>query len=137
MSMLPICGIIQLPLRSFDPNNDSEFENLLKLIRDYVSEDCWAFIINDEALFNTYNNESKTYTAILNEKMIRDKIVEDIYGILSEISYRNINTKIEIYMFAAPASYKLIIQYKANLHKYIVYRLNSKAYIDQIGEDEL
>jgi len=135
MNVLPCCNVLQFPLKYFSTGPDGKYLELLELIRDYVSQDCWAFVINNEILFNSYNSQSKTFKHILEDKIIRDKIIENPQNILAEVNCRNINTKIEIYMFAAPASYKLTIQYKMTSQKYIVYQLNSQGFIDEFGED--
>ena len=102
MNTLPYCNILQFPLKSFSYSQDrQDYSKLIELIRDYVSQDCWAFVINNEIIFNSCN----------------------------------INTRIEIYMFSLPESYKLVIIYEAALSIYIVYRLNSQGFIDKFGED--
>lgn len=136
MNTLPYCNILQFPLKSFSYSQDrQDYSKLLELIRDYVSQDCWAFVINNEIIFNSYNAQSKTFKHILEEKIIRDKIIENPQNIIAEVNCRNINTRIEIYMFSLPESYKLVIIYEAALSIYIVYRLNSQGFIDKFGED--
>jgi hypothetical protein len=135
MSILPCCNVLQFPFKSFSTCPDGKYLELIELIRDYVRQDCWAFVINNEILFNSYNAHSKTFKAILEEKIIRDTIIDNPQNILAEVNCRNINTKIEIYMFQLPESYKLVIIYDAALYKYIVYRINSQRFIDKFGED--
>ena len=135
MNVLPCCNVLQFPLKSFSTGPDGKYSELLELISSYVSQDCWAFVINNEILFNSYNAQSKTFKQILEEKIIRDKIIEDPHNILVEVNHRNINTRIEIYMFRLPGFYKLMIVYEAISQKYIIHRLNSQGFIDEFGED--
>lgn len=135
MNTLPSCAILQHPLKDFSLGPDGDYSKLLKLIQDYVGADCWAFVVNDEILFNAYNDESKTFKQIIEEKIIRDKIIENAHSVLVEVNRRNVNTVIEIYMFPTPHSYKLMIRYVADVQKYIVHRLNSQAYIDKFGKN--
>jgi hypothetical protein len=135
MNTLPKCDIVAFPLKPFSRNVDGEYTELLKLIQEYVGADCWAFVVNNEILFNSYNNDTKSFKEIINEKIIRDKIIENAHSILVEINRREVNMKIEIYMFGAPTSYKLVILYVADSRQYIVHRMNSQAFIDKFGED--
>jgi hypothetical protein len=134
MNTLPNCDVLNSFSRTFSTNG-AEFWKLRELVKLYVSTDCWAFIVNDEILFNTYNNSSKTFTQIMNESLIRDKIVEDPYIILGEINHRQVNTKTEMYMFGTERAYKIVINYIADSDKYVVHRLNSQGYIDEYGDD--
>jgi ABC-type microcin C transport system permease subunit YejE len=135
MNSLPNCDVLKSFSRTFSADGE-QFWTLLELIQLYVSTDCWAFIVNDEIILNSYNTSSKTFTQIVNEKMIRDKIVEDSYIILGEINRRQVNTKIEIYMFGPERAYKIMINYIVDSDKYVVHRLNSQGYIDEYGDDD-
>lgn len=135
MNTLPSCSVLQFPIRAFSVVSDEDYSKLLTLIQEYVGADCWAFTINNEILFNSYNNETKTFKQVLEEKIIRDKIIESAHSILCEVNRRNVDTRIDIYMFSKPESYNLMIRYVADEQKYIVHRLNSQEYIDKYGED--
>lgn len=135
MNTLPSCAVLQHPLKDFSLGPNGNYPKLLELIQDYVGADCWAFVVNNEILFNNYNDESKTFKQIIEEKIIRDKIIENPHSVLVEVNRRNVNTVIEIYMFPKPHSYKLMIRYVADVEKYIALRLNSQEYIDKYGEN--
>jgi hypothetical protein len=134
-NILPQCDIEQFPIKSFNEDVQSEYSKLLNLIQDYVSADCWAFVINNDFLFNSYTNHAKTFNEIINEEIIRDKISENAQSILVQINHRGLNTAIDICMFPKDYPFKLRIIYNANERKYIVQRMNSQAFIDTFGND--
>lgn len=134
MNTLPSCSLLQFPIKGFSLIR-GDYHNLLTLIQEYVGADCWAFTINDEIIFNSYNNETKTFKQILEENIIRDKIIENAHSILCEVNSRNVDARIDIYMFPKPHSYRLMIRFIAEKQQYIVHRLNSQEFIDKYGED--
>jgi hypothetical protein len=72
-----------------------EFKEQIKLL---IGGDCWAFVVDGEALWNTYTNDS-SYSTIIQQNMIRNHIIEDPANLLLHIM-RNVSKHyIDIYMY--------------------------------------
>jgi hypothetical protein len=135
MNTLPKCDNIRFPPVPFCLDVKGKYEELINLIQEHIGADCWAFVINDEILFNAYNNNTKSFKEIINENLIRDKLITNVHSLLVEVNRRSVDTRIEIYMFGQDTPYKIMIEYSANERKYNVQRKNSQAFIDKFGED--
>ena len=73
-----------------------EFKEQVKLL---IGGDCWAFVIDDEVLWNTYPNNT-SYSKLLSQNIIRDHLISDPANLLIYMM-RNITPHyIDIYMYS-------------------------------------
>ena len=57
-------------------DDDEEYNSLCKFVKTYVNADCRALTINDEVIFNSYNELTSFKDQIL-EGVLRDQIVKN------------------------------------------------------------
>ena len=57
-------------------DDDLEYESLCKFVKEYVNADCRALTINDEIIFNSYNELTSFKDQII-EDILRDQIVKN------------------------------------------------------------
>ncbi len=136
MNILPVCNIADRPATTYELENNDDYNDLIKQIENYVGADCWAVKVDDEIIFNSYNDATKIYKELITEDCIRGKIIESPHSsILVHINRRGVNAKFEIYMFPRPESYKIMILFEANQKKYTVQQFNSPEYNNRFGLD--
>jgi hypothetical protein len=126
MDQLPTCDILEeLPKNfkvSFRSDTD-EYIDLVKFISEIVGSDCWAFVVNDEVIFNGYVEQ--TFVDKLTDTIYKDKIIENPRSILMHINREDKDTTIEIYMFQNHP-YKYVINYSNKI--YSIKRYISEAF---------
>jgi hypothetical protein len=64
-----------LSTSTFVIDDDEDYETLCKFVKAYVDADCRALTINDQVIFNSYNNLSGFQGQIL-EDILRDQIIK-------------------------------------------------------------
>jgi hypothetical protein len=57
-------------------DDDEDYESLCKFVKEYVNADCRALAINDEVIFNSYN-ELTSFKDQIFEGVLRDQIVKN------------------------------------------------------------
>ena len=97
-------------------NND--YKELCDLIIHHVEADCWAFVVNDEPLWNTYQN-NRSYKARLLAEIMRNAVIKDPHSILCELHREIQNSQVEIFMFG-DNPWKLILDYNSQLQTYTI-----------------
>lgn len=85
-------------------------DDLYKMIKKMVGADCWGIKVNDEIIFNSYNDETKLYKDILMEDLIRSSIYDNPHILLRQLFIRKTPAEITIYMFGSN-SWGIIIKY--------------------------
>lgn len=93
--------------RSFDPGFDnvkkeysmSEYQELIEKLKEFIGSDCWGLTVNDDVIFDSYLDNSKSIRLFIEEDVIRDKILNDPHGrLLVYLHRRQSNSRIRIYM---------------------------------------
>ena len=73
-----------------------------KFIADQLNDDCWGFVINNETVFNSYNEEG--WNQIIDNKIKRDYLINNIDKVLSRIYTDKLyGSTLRIYMANGPA----------------------------------
>jgi hypothetical protein len=143
MDPLPVCNIpvpvCNIPMSitayqsSFRRRSEKDYEKLCSLISEYMSADCWAFVVNDEIIFNSYN-ENRSFSQKLTEKGFSNQITHDPHStILVEINRKDEDATIELYM-SGSLPYKVIIKYMAEDQTYYTYIYASAEYNETYGD---
>jgi hypothetical protein len=133
MNTLPVCNIAEHPAKQFMISTSEEYESFLNEIESYIDGNCFAFKVDDELIFNAYDN-NRTFKEILTDRSHLSEIRNDIHtGILVYIHKRDVNAKIEIYMNKFSDAYKIMVLYEANQRKYTVQRYNTAEYVSRLG----
>ena len=133
MSFLPVCNIaVHQPIKTYYTGTD-DYQQLCRVIENYVGADCWAIRVDDEVIYNAYET-NKTYKEMLNENGYRIQIIKNPHrSILVHIHRRAVNAKVEIYMFPKHLSYKIMFLYEANQKKWTQQQYNSPEYLSSGG----
>ena len=111
-AFLPVCDIprkLEEDQTVFSSNDKTDYNDLCNLIISYVGADCWAVAVNDEILFNLY--EQKPYKDELIENYIREKLYTKPSTLLFNIMRKRQDAVIHIYMFSS-SSYRVQIEWK-------------------------
>lgn len=88
---------VQKVYEAEDKNTYEAFQNMIKK---FVGADCWAMTVNDEVIFDSYLDNSKSIRSFIEEDVIRDKIFNNPHEtLLVYLHRRNANARIRIYMF--------------------------------------
>jgi len=72
-----------------------EFKEQIKLL---IGGDCWAFVIDDEILWNAYPG-SISYTKFITYGVIRDHLIDDPANLLIYMMRNTVPHYIDIYMY--------------------------------------
>ena len=111
---------MSLPILSYKPtkiNDDIKstynMNDLYEMIKEYVGADCWAMTVNDEILWNSYNENSMTFKDLILESSIRSIVIDNPHTLFCKIFHRRTPAKIVIYMFGSD-SWGIIINYDGN-----------------------
>jgi hypothetical protein len=96
----------------------NEYEELCDLIIEHVEADCWAFVVNDEPLWNTYQ-ANRSYKARILASVMREAITKEPHTILCELHRENQNSQIEIFMFG-DNPWKLVLDFNSQLRTYTI-----------------
>jgi hypothetical protein len=92
----------------YDVNMYTEF---YKMLKEHIEADCWAMTIDQEILWNTYNEDSMTYKQLLTENNIRTTVSKNPHNLLCHIFRKDRPARIAIYMFESH-SWGIIINYE-------------------------
>jgi hypothetical protein len=85
--------------KEYDADDKSSYESLQNMIKSLINADCWAMTVNNEVIFDSFLDNSKSIRLFIEEDIIRDKIVEDPHGsLLVYLHRRKTNARIRIYM---------------------------------------
>lgn len=87
------------PTTFIDCNNQEQIESFYTTVKDILGADCWALTIDGEILYNSYNN-AKPMLEKINDKMVRNTLINDIHGILFVDFFRGKKDRtLILYMF--------------------------------------
>jgi hypothetical protein len=78
-------------------DDKKQYADFKKEFIDYVSADCHAITLDDEILYNSYND--KSVRERLQDDMIRDKIMENPHSLFVNIFRKRRDARVIIYMF--------------------------------------
>lgn len=88
---------VQKVYEAEDKNTYEAFQNMIK---EFIGSDCWAMTVNDEVIFDSYLDNSKSIRSFIEEDVIRDKILDNPHqNLLVYLHRRKSNAHIRIYMF--------------------------------------
>jgi len=124
----------------YTPENKKKF---LEFIRNYIGADCWAVVLNDETLFNSYTNAifsvddmkvkyNKSYIQMLNEVNIRENLTDpssnlDLYHYMLQHQTSKISYTLNIYMFNYN-SYRIEVMYHPDTDTFTISGFMSEGY---------
>jgi hypothetical protein len=96
----PETNIVNDVKKEYDLNDKIIYEDFQNMIKGFISADCWGVTVDDEVVFDSYLDNSKSFRSFIEEDVIRDKILEDPHGsLLVYLHRRRTNSRIRIYMF--------------------------------------
>jgi len=113
----------------FNLNDLKDYEELQKLIVSYVDGDCWALVLNDEILFNSYEQE-KSIKETLTDKMLRDMIVKDPHRLCVQMHRLDHCSELVIYMYGE-APFTINIHFCNTARVYMVSSKRSQQHVDE------
>lgn len=88
---------VQKVYEADDKNSYEAFQNMIK---EFVGADCWGMTVNDDVIFDSYLDNSKSIRYFIEEDVIRDKIYNNPHeSLLVYLHRRKTNARIRIYMF--------------------------------------
>jgi hypothetical protein len=80
--------------------NNLTYLNFCEFVEEILSGDCWAVKVNDEILFNYFNEHEKSYRDRILDDVVRQELIEDVHSSLFlQLFRRNKSADITIYMF--------------------------------------
>lgn len=80
--------------------NNLTYLNFCEFVEEILSGDCWAVKVNDEILFNYFNEHEKSYRDRILDDVIRQELIDDVHSSLFlQLFRRNKSADITIYMF--------------------------------------
>ena len=102
-----------LSTSTFMIDDDEDYETLCNFVKAYVDADCRALTINDEVIFNSYNNRASVepstqgdqtnYQGQILEDILRDQIIKNPHRSLFSLVHRTKKEGvIRIYMLEEP-----------------------------------
>lgn len=120
MNYLPKLKYNQIqPSYIVDSKNKEELENLYKEVKEHLGGDCWAAIVDNDILFNSYNTSVEMVNKIQDD-VVRDHIIKNTHASLFAIIFREDRPRtIVIYMFGKN-SWALHIRYYNVSGKFLV-----------------
>lgn len=96
----PATDIVDGVKKEYDIQDKNSYESFQNMMKSFIGSDCWAVTVNDEVIFDSYLDNSKSIRSFIEEDLIRDKILEDPHGsLLVYLHRRRTNARIRIYMF--------------------------------------
>jgi hypothetical protein len=91
-------GNIEIKLKG--DNENLTYINFCEFIEEVLSGDCWAVKVNDEILFNYFNEHEKSYRDRILDDVIRQELIDDIdSSLFLQLFRKNKDVDIVIYMF--------------------------------------
>ena len=106
--------------------NTEQYEEFLAEFRELIEADCHAITVDDEVLFNTYDN-LKPIKVKIQEQMLRTYVTENAHSALFVNFFRdNRDRRVVIYMFENPWFH--IIDYIAATKTFVTNTYASTAY---------
>jgi len=113
--------------RDVDKNSYNELEILIKKL---VGDDCWAITVDNQIVFDSYNDNSKSIRSFIEDDVIRDKILESPHAyLLVHVNRRKTNSKIRIYMNYLD-TWTVNIEYIVSEEKYCISFSKSNSQIE-------
>ena len=98
------------PSKCYCLNDEIQYKELQEIILEHIEGDCWAVTVNDEILYNFYEQKSKREQIL--DSLVRNEIVENMHSSLFVELIRNKQDgKIVLYMFGYQATWFMIIYY--------------------------
>ncbi len=83
-----------------DDTDNTEYINFCEFIEHVLSGDCWAVKVNDEILFNYFNEHEKSYRDRIIDDVIRQELIDDVHSsLLLQLFRKNKDADLIIYMF--------------------------------------
>jgi hypothetical protein len=116
----------ELNISTYFIDDDNEYEMLCNFVKTYVGADCRALTINDEIIFNSYN-ELTNFKDQIHEDIIRDQIIRNPHRCLFCSIHRGIkNGVIRIYMMEEPYLQIIEIHFDSERMTYYLMVYNGK-----------
>lgn len=108
-----------------------EYGEFLKEFQMYIGGDCHAITLNDEIIYNTYEN--KSVREILQDGLIRDKIIENPHSLFVNIIRKSENARVIVYMFGKTPWF-LATYYNSVMKMITLEYYNSQIYLNTFPE---
>lgn len=77
IAKIPIENFENVKKTEFKLDNPQEFEDLEQILKGFVEGDCWAVKVNEDILFNLYNDNMGSSEEMIQQQMMRDAITLD------------------------------------------------------------
>lgn len=117
-------------------DDDEEYDALCKFVKTYISSDCRALTINDEVIFNSYN-EIESFQVEILQRILREQIIKNTHQNLLSLLYQCKTNKytgeivrkegvIRIYMMEEPHIQIIEIHFDPERMVYFLMAFNGK-----------
>jgi hypothetical protein len=83
--------------KSYVYNIPNEYDDFIQLFKDMISSDCWALVVDEQIIFNSYQNKSLRNKLL--DKVVRNHIIDNPHSLLCELFVNKKDAKIVVYMF--------------------------------------
>ncbi len=98
MDSLPVCKTRIDEDQQFYRKNDYSYNELINNIHKYIKGDCWAIVVNDEIIYNQYD-DNRTCRERLMQRTFRQQIMDNIHeSLLIDFIKSNDDSVLDIYM---------------------------------------
>lgn len=95
---LPVC-LREVYSNTVELKNQYNKDDIDDMIKEIVGADCWAVTIDDNIVFNNYDEHELTPRERVNNVVIRDMITKDPHMTIVVNMYRGYNKYFDIYLF--------------------------------------
>ena len=113
------------PSKTYAYNDAEQYEEFQEEFLNYVTGDCHAITLNDEVLYNSYDD--KSVREQLQEDMIRDKIMDRPHSLFVKLFRTDEKARVIVYLFGQNPWF-VAIHYEPGSLKMEYYK--SKKYMD-------
>ena len=138
---LPVCTFpCKLPYyfdkSEYTTQNISDYQDFMQIMSNVIGGYCCALFIDDEQLYNTYDN-SKSFLELMTLEAIRDKIANNAHSLLCHINRLSKPVQIKIYDNQYN-DYKIMvsIEYNPTDKKYTISAFSNKEMNEEDTDEE-
>lgn len=129
--------VISRQTYSIKDGDDTEYNKLLEEFQSYLEADCHAMVVDNEILFNYYeNNSTKSMKNFLLEMMLREKLCDEPRMLTREILNREKDSFIILYMFGKSPMF-VVTDFRKGVKEVEMVMYASKKYVDKYGDGYL
>lgn len=109
------------PSTIYIPDDQKQYQDFLGRVQEFIVGDCWAIVINDEILFNSY--KPMTVKEQIQDNIIRHELREYPNTIFIDMIKKKKNGRVDIYMYG-DTPWFVVIHFNDGIIKMDYYKSN-------------